>query len=331
MTTTYYTVTVDTEEEWDWNSGFPTGKTSVENIRQLPKFQEVIDRHKASVTYFTNHAVLDHPESRGIIQELAKKPNVDIGLHIHPWNTPPLQPVEMVPPCESFLHNLPWDLAQAKLDATLEAFDSAGLKPTSFRGGRYSSSPQIQEYLRDHGIIADASVLPYNTWNDEGAPDYRHRDLTPFRHAPRTSDDNALWEMPLTFGFNRSSFSTCERVIRGIETTPLRHFKLIGILDKLSIIRKEWLNLESPIGYDIPGFLKTLARIRPPFICFTMHSSSLMPGGSPYTQTLADTNRILESTAHALQAVARHEGFHPATVSEAALHLEKCYNARVGN
>ena len=330
-TGTCYAVTVDTEEEWDWADGFPTGEPSVENIHRLPAFQQVCDQYNAAVTYYCNYAVVADPTSRAIIQELAQKPNVEIGLHIHPWNTPPMRGSQQVTPRESFLHNLPWRLCKAKIDATLEAFDDAGLRPTSFRGGRYSTSPRIQDYLRDHGILVDASVLPYTTWSDDGAPDFRHRNLTPIRHEPRSPDDAALWELPLTFGYSRRPFALWERMIRGIENSPLRHLRLIGLMDQLAILRKEWLNLENPMGHDIPGFLQTLARIRPPFICFTLHSSSLMPGGSPYTRSIADADRILESTALALRAVAQYPGFSPATVTQTALHLETIHNARVGN
>ncbi len=58
----YFTVTVDTEEEWDWSSGYPTGATLVNNIRVLSSFSRLLQTLCRSVTYFTNHAVLtDQP------------------------------------------------------------------------------------------------------------------------------------------------------------------------------------------------------------------------------------------------------------------------------
>src|SRR5262245_36363556 len=103
MTPTRFTLTVDTEEEWDWNAGYPTGPGRVANIARLPKFQAACERLGAAVTYFVNHAVLADVEARSVILELSRRPRVEIGLHIHPWNTPPLQAVERVPPRESFL------------------------------------------------------------------------------------------------------------------------------------------------------------------------------------------------------------------------------------
>ena len=172
--------------------------------------------------YFVNHAVLNDPAATAVIQQLAARPNVEIGLHIHPWNTPPLANTPSVPTRDSFLHNLPWDVAKAKLDATLDAFAAAGLTPTSFRGGRYSTSPEIQTHLRNRGVLADASVLPFTTWADEGAPDFRDRTTQPVR---RAMPAGAVWELPLTFGYTRRPFAKWHGVVSAAGTgvwKPLR-------------------------------------------------------------------------------------------------------------
>ena len=72
-----YCVTVDTEEEWDWNSGYPTGPASVRNIAELPKFQAVCETAGAAVVYFANHAVLNDPTATAIIQDLSKRPRTE--------------------------------------------------------------------------------------------------------------------------------------------------------------------------------------------------------------------------------------------------------------
>ena len=317
-----YCVTVDTEEEWDWNSGYPTGPTRTENIALLPEFQGRMTASGAAVVYFTNHAVLADPVSRRIIQVLAAKSNVEIGLHIHPWNTPPLAPAEKVPVRDSFLHNLPWDEAKAKLDATLAAFREAGLKPTSFRGGRYSTSPRIQNHLRDAGIWVDCSVLPFNTWADDGAPDYRKRGLEPVRHAPRFDGDRPLWELPLTFGYTRQAHHFWDRALKSADSKLGRALRLTGILDRTGIASKAWLNFENPLGERMLQFLAVLRRLRPPFVSFTLHSSSLLPGGSPYNRTATDVARMLDRADNALKLLRDWPEFQPATMTEIATHLE---------
>lgn len=325
---TLYTVTVDTEEEWDWAAGYPTGPTRVENVRHLPRFQEVCERHGAAVTYFVNHAVLADPAARRVVLDLANRPNVEIGLHIHPWNTPPIQPVPAVPPRDSFLHNLPPDLALAKLRTTLDAFREHGLAPTSYRGGRYSTSPLIQNFLRDNGFVADCSVLPFTTWADEKAPDYRDRDPLPVRLTPRRPGDAALWELPLTLGYTRRPFRVWHRLLAAAARPPLRYFRLVGLFDRVGVVRTAWLNFENPLGDHMLDFLRRLRGGRLPAACFTLHSSSLLPGGSPYARTAADVDRVLAKAGAALAAVAGWPEFRPATASAVARHLEALHHAR---
>ena len=58
------------------------------------------------------------------------------------------------------LHNLPPNLIRAKLEAVYTLFEQHGLRPTSFRGGRFSTGEVVQDFLRDKRFGADASVLP---------------------------------------------------------------------------------------------------------------------------------------------------------------------------
>lgn len=317
-----YCVTVDTEEEWDWASGYPTGPTTVRNIAELPKFHAVCEKAGAAVVLFTNHAVLTDPTATAVIRDLASHPRTEIGVHIHPWNTPPVAPTPTVSARESFLHNLPWAEQAAKLSSTLDAFRAAGLTPTSFRGGRYSTSRPIQDFLRDHGVWVDCSVLPWNTWADDGAPDYRHRGLEPVRIPPRHVGDNPVWELPLTFGSTRRPFGVWKSVLGLADTKLGRLGRVTGVLDRLGIVSRAWLNFENPLGNRILKYLAALRRARPPFVSFTLHSSSLLPGGSPYSRTPADVARILDTAESVLTAVAGWSDFVPATVTEIATHLE---------
>jgi hypothetical protein len=319
---TRFCITVDTEEEWDWASGYPTPNPRVTNIAHLPAFQTVCERHAAAVTYFVNHAVLSDPPATAVIQRLATRPNVEIGLHLHPWNTPPLATTPSVPTRDSFLHNLPWEVAKAKLDAALAAFAAAGLEPTSFRGGRYSTSPQIQDHLRNRGVLADASVLPFTTWADDGAPDYRDRHPTPVRRPPRHDGDAALWELPLTFGYTRRPFAKWHGVMTAAVKGVWKPLRAVGLMDRLGIVRKAWLNLENPAYPDPAAFVPVVAAERLPFACFTLHSSSLLPGGNPYCRTPADVDRLLERTEQCLAAAAKAV-WRAATVTQTAKEMEQ--------
>ena len=85
-----FVVTVDTEEEWDWNGPFPMEGAPVSNVEHLDRFQSLCERHGMAATYFTYHAVMSDPKGCAVIRELPGRPGAEIGMHIHPWNTPPL-------------------------------------------------------------------------------------------------------------------------------------------------------------------------------------------------------------------------------------------------
>lgn len=327
----YVTVTVDTEEEWDWSAGWPTGRPQVSNVSRLPKFQELCARYSIRPTYFVDLAVLDDHVACGVILDLAKRDDVEIGMHIHPWNTPPILDIRPVTARETFLHNLREDLITAKLTSVYDRFLELGLRPTSFRGGRYSSGGQVTEFLLDHGFRADASVLPMTTWPDDGAPDYRHRDLMPRRLAPRRDGEQSLWEIPLTLGFTRKPLEFWRRCYEAVETSWLRRLRLIGIAERLRIVRKVWLNFESPLSEKMFDFLPLLQAMQLPAICFTIHSSSLVAGKGPYTRVDADEIRLFQRMESVFRWLAESEGFSPITMTELAHQLEGDYHARTRN
>jgi hypothetical protein len=229
------------------------------------------------------------------------------------------------------LHNLPEELIQEKLDSVYDSFVNVGLRPTSFRGGRYSSGGAIHDFLYKRRFLADASVCPYSTWQDEGAPDYRHRGLEPVRLPPRQNEELPLWEIPLTLAFTRRPFSLWRNWYELVERTWLSKLRLIGLGERLGVVRKVWLNFESPLGQHMRSFLDLLQKCAVQTICFTLHSSSLMPGGNSFTRTNEDAARLYERLETVLKFLSNNPAFRPATVSEVAQHLEERYDASIGN
>jgi hypothetical protein len=330
MPPTYFMVTIDTEEEWDWSSGWPTERLAVTNTRSLPRFQRLCDQYGIAATYFTNLAVLENAESRQTLLDVAAGRQVEIGMHIHPWNTPPVTTDRIPTNRSTFIHNLASDSIRAKLASVYNAFLRLGMNPTSFRGGRYSSGAPVHEFLQERGFIAECSVLPYTTWPEEGAPDYRHRDLTPVRIPPSRSGQTPLWELPLTLAYSRSEFGFWRRCFEVVERSLLGKLRLIGLAERLGLVRKVWLNFEIGDPYDWTPFLIMLQRLGVPCICFTVHSSSLAAGPGPYTKTKEDEARIFRQIEQVFSVISRLPGFATATASGVARTLEHQY-ASLGN
>ena len=257
-------MTIDTEEEWDWGGGWPVGSPSVSNVEGLPRFQALCARYGIATTYFANFAVLNDVRTAKTLRELARQPAVEVGLHIHPWNTPPLQATTTVTSRQTFLHNLPPEVQEAKLTTVLEAFQANDLTPRSFRGGRYSVDDHMQGFLRDGGFVVDASVVPFTTWPEDGAPDYRTRGLEPQRRAPRRGGESALWEIPLTLAFTRRPHMMWRRCYEVVEGSALSKLRLIGIAERLGLVRRVGSGADPAGAAPGPGRAATPVRVPPP-------------------------------------------------------------------
>ncbi len=318
-------MTVDTEEAWDWGGPFPTTQYSVEHIRRLASFQSVCDRHGMRPTYFANYAVMADDQARSAMCELSQRPNVEIGMHIHPWNTPPFVETATVLPRNTYLHTRPDAEVQAKLASTYETFLKAGLRPRSFRGGRYSTGGGIHRFLQDFGFVADCSIVPYTRWGEDGSPDFSRDGLMPYRLAAPGGSGSPLWAIPQSAGFTRAPFRLWAGLHNAVEHTALSRLRLIGAADRIGLVRRVWLNFEMGSVSDWIPFLKRLRQMQLPVVTLTVHSSSLFVGPGPYTRTVGAERVIAERIERVFAAIGDLDGFLPATVAEAADHLERLH------
>ncbi len=311
-------ITVDTEEEWDWSAGFPVRTYGTRNLLELPKFHSRCIGSGYKPTYFVNHAAACSPEFRQVLPHL--QDGGEIGMHVHPWTTPP-QP--SAPSSRySFLENLPEQLAIAKLSATCDALRELDITPTSYRGGRYSSGPVTRHFLACNGFIADASICPYTAWEDDGSPDYTRCSERPNRTRIRVDEsERDLWLIPLTRVFSRRPFGFWSRLFRIVETTSLSRLRLIGMLERLAVVRRIWLNFETEALEPMLWLVRHAHRLRLPYLCFTVHSSSLAVGGNPYSRSTSQVDAIFRAIDAVLSELSRHGEYSSVTVSELARHL----------
>ena len=85
------TVVVDVEEEFDWSKPFSRDETSVTNVDELWRIQEIFDRHGVIPTYMIDYPVATTPSSIRIIRDIHEGGRCHIGAHLHPWVTPPFE------------------------------------------------------------------------------------------------------------------------------------------------------------------------------------------------------------------------------------------------
>lgn len=316
MRSCLFILSVDTEEEWDWEGPFPHDEISVENIQKLPKFQKSMAEIGIKPTYFLDYAVIENDDSRAVLQNLlAEYPDIEYGAHLHPWVTPPASAT--LSEEESHIVNLPIDLVRQQLDTLVSAIETNfGRAPTSFRSGRWGINDNILNYLIEKGFTVDSSVYPYykNKWfsceDDTSVPTWK----TPNTHAP----DKKIFELPVTVGFNRKDYAASNKWFKTLEQAPLKYAHPIGLLWKTNLLKKIYLSPELSNSNDMIQLCQTALENDYPVIHMYMHSSSLLPGISQYVKTRGDKEKLIHRIERVLNYLNTHCDVRVCTISEAA-------------
>ena len=106
----YFIISIDTEEDnWDNFDEKPTQK----NIQRIPKLQKLFNRYQIKPTYLVTYPVACDPKSVSILKPILESSQCEIGTHLHPWNTPPME--ERLNRKNTMLNNLGAELQFKKL------------------------------------------------------------------------------------------------------------------------------------------------------------------------------------------------------------------------
>jgi len=246
-------ITIDTEADDQWKQGAPI---SISNVYALGRFQTLAEKYGMTPTYLLTYEVAADARAAAQFREWQNAGRAEIGAHLHPWTTPPLEAGEER--VNRFPSELPDDVLRAKFITLTEHITQAmGKRPTSYRAGRWGFDMRQAELLKEFGYCFDSSVTPGLSWagtagapGGPGGPDFSYESVVPHK-----LNDSVL-EVPMT------------------------------ILRSGLLFRKRWLRI---FGNTTPGRLKSIIksaqRKKLPAIVFMIHSSEFVVGKSPYVKT----------------------------------------------
>ena len=267
------------------------------------------------------------PWSAAILRELAESGAAEIGAHLHPWNTPPLDEAPL--PRNSMLNNLPADLQRRKLRTLRDALAAAtGHAPNSFRAGRFGLGPETVTELLACGFRVDSSVTPWIDWTQfDGGPDFRGAPQHCYRvraaQDPRTpAADGALLELPVSSGFTRRPFGWRAAAHAALSAGALRRLPLARIASRLGVVRHVILTPEAESVADMLQLAERLLEQGERFLHFFWHSPSLVPGLTPFVTSASDRTRLFTSIDAFMNGASKLAHLVPMTVSEAAQALD---------
>jgi hypothetical protein len=288
-----FIVTIDVEED---NWGYDYAEFTLENIRMIPRIQSLLDQYGIKPTYLVSYHVACCNWAVDILAKILSENKCEIGSHLHPWTTPPV--TEVINEINSMLKNLPYELQAAKLTTlTRKIADAFGERPRSFRAGRWGLGLNTIKALVDCGYRVDSSVTPTISWKQDGdGPNYPEVRLAPYWLSSEgfqsQDDDGGILEVPATIGFNRWPFELWQKVYLLLKNDRLSYFKLAGIMHRTGLLRKIWLSPEVSSANDMIALSRLMIKNNVHFLNLSFHSTTLLPGKSPFVQNIDDLDRF---------------------------------------
>ena len=312
-----FIITIDTEGDNIWAHPH---RVTTENARFLTRFQNLCRDHGFPPTYLTNYEMAVDPQFQEFGRAALRAGEAEIGLHVHPWNSPPL--ATSGPETRGdhvYLFELPDDLLRAKVGHLTDLLrDVFEIQPASHRAGRWGFDERVARVLVEAGYIVDCSVTPGVSWK-------RHKgdsqggggtDYTGFPEEPyfldlddiRRRGASPMLEVPVTI---RPNYPGPVR-----EVHKAFEHRRIG-----KLVRKFWgapLSWLRPTGKNLDSMLSIVDWAfdrNAPVIEFMLHSSEFMPGGSPTFRTAEDIE-VLYGHLEKLFARLRSRGARGQTLSQ---------------
>ena len=281
-------VVVDTEEEFHWFAPFDRKNTSVEHMRDLGLFQDVCDAAGVRPLYAVDYPIATQETSAGPLRDIHGAGHCEIGAHLHPWVTPPLE--EEVNARNSYPGNLPRDLEKRKIETLLGAIEQhLGVRPRSYKSGRYGFGPNTAATLAELGIEVDLSPLPAFDLSADGGPDWSNASIEPRRLAPK------LLSIPATSAFVGFARNAAPALHRFASSPPFSWLAANPILSRLGALDRLMLSPEGFLPEHHRRLTLSLLDRGVRVFAFTLHSPSLRPGCTPYVRSDADRDKFLDA------------------------------------
>ncbi len=278
-------LTVDTEEEFNWDAPFAREGYGLEHVGRLQRFQDFCEALQVSPLYLVDWPIANDPQAVEIIGDAVKRGTAEVGVQLHPWVNPPFD--EELNASNSYAGNLSADLERSKFSALHERIEQAfGKAPLSYRAGRYGIGPNTLAMLQEFGVSIDTSVRSLFDYTAQSGPDFSRHPLVPYW----ADDARTVLELPVTsvyWGLLRNQGPLLHQMQRYIPTL----FKILpqfGLLERIALTPEGVTFEEALRGIDIALDMGL------PLLVLSFHSPTLAPGNTPYASTEDDVEALYD-------------------------------------
>jgi hypothetical protein len=280
-----FIVTVDTEEEFDWNAPLDRHRHGTLSVPALQTFQQFCEEFGVVPIYLIDYPVANSPLAPQAIGEAVSAGRAEVGVQLHPWVSPPFD--EVVSEFNSYAGNLPYELEREKF-ARLHAriVEAFGTAPRIYRAGRYGLGPQTAGILQEFGIAIDTSVRARFDYSSSGGPNYRQHPLHPYW----TDAGRQLLELPLTTVY----WGPLRQFGNSIYPALWRLPQLRGALARTVLLERIPLTPEGVTVEEALRGVDVAIDMGLPVLVFSFHSPSLAPGHTPYVRNPRDLDALYD-------------------------------------
>ena len=258
----HFIITVDTEGDnlWNYHDG---EEVQTENTLFIPRFQELCEKYGFKPVYLTNYEMICDDRFVSYVKEKVNAGLCEVGIHVHAWNNPPDYSLERKYDGNPYLIEYPVDVMRKKFDVTYNLIkERIGKAPVSHRAGRWAMNETYFRILQEYDVKIDCSFTPGVSWeNNVGATISGGSDYSQERCVVKKVEN--IMEVPVTIGVLRTGGRTLKQKIK---------YLLKG--------HQVWLR---PTTTGLSDMKKLVDKMNgEPYLEFMIHSSELMPAGSPY-------------------------------------------------
>lgn len=323
-----FILTIDTEGDNQWDHG---RNLTVENIKYVPRFQGLCDRYSIKPTYLVTSEICSDEYSKNLFREYISGNRAEVGAHLHSWTTHPFADVDgfrLNDRYHVYAHELPEHLLYEKIkNLTVEIEQAFGVRPRSFRSGRYGFNENVAKALIDNQYLVDSSVTPYVDWSvhkglpgGKGGADFMNYGPPSFRYS---FNNSSLLEIPITILPTRYPLNSSERLAR-------YYFRKVDHSIALRTARKlcykhQPLWLRPNLWMSNRLFIELTdeaERLKVPHLVMMFHSSELMPGCSVYWKDEEEIGKLY-SMLEEFFILLNNRKISSATLTEAAKEFDE--------
>jgi len=280
---TRFILTVDAEEEFDWNKPIERAGHTVLTVTRLGKFQKFCEEEGVVPVYLVDYPIAASRAVLTILGDAIATGKAEIGLQMHPWVNPPFD--EEVSEFNSFTGNLPYEVERGKFFHLKQMIETRfKISPLIFRAGRYGVGPNTAAILLEAGISIDSSVRPRFDYSSQSGPNFFDFPLQPYW----LDRFGGLFEMPLTTVYS----GLLRRIGPWFYPMMWRVPRLRGVLAHFGLLERIPLTPEGVTAHEAIRGIDIALADQLPLLVFSFHSPSLAPGYTPYVRSESDLEEL---------------------------------------